>query len=39
MKRKKMSGRSSRKLFTRTARGAHMKNSLHGVPMRGGIRL
>lgn len=39
MKRKKMSGRGSRKLFTRTARGAHAKNSLHAVPMRGGIRL
>lgn len=38
-KRHKMGGKHSRKMFTRTAKGAHPKNSLHSVPMRGGIRL
>lgn len=38
MKRKKMSGRASRGLFTATAKTTHPKNLL-GHPMRGGIRL
>lgn len=37
-KRYKMSGKSSRKLFTRTAQRTHGRNML-GTPMRGGIRL
>lgn len=38
MKRFKMSGKKSRRLFTNTARGTHRKNVNPG-PMRGGIRL
>lgn len=38
-KRHKMGNRSARKLFTRTAKGAHPKNALVSMPMRGGIRL
>jgi len=38
MRRKKMPSRKSKKLFTRTAKKVHKKNTL-GVPMRGGIRL
>lgn len=37
-KRARMSGRKSRKLFTRTAKKVHRRNGL-GNPMRGGIRL
>lgn len=37
-KRFKLGGRSSRKLFTRTADGVHKRNYLTN-PMRGGIRL
>lgn len=37
-KRHKMSNRTSRKLFTRTADRVNRKN-LMGTPMRGGIRL
>jgi len=37
MRRKKMTRRKSRKLFTRTAKRVHRKNGLN--PMRGGIRL
>ena len=36
--RKPMSRKGSRKLFSRTARGGHPKNT-RGAPMRGGIRL
>lgn len=36
--RKKMSKRYSKKLFRRTAKRVHKKNS-YGRPMRGGIRL
>lgn len=40
MKRAKMGRSSSRKVFTRHARGVHKKNLLgSGGPMRGGIRL
>lgn len=39
MKRHKLSRQGSKKSFTRHAIGAHPKNLLHGVPMRGGIRL
>lgn len=39
MRRSKMNGRGSRKLFTRTARGSHPKNNRTQRPMRGGIRL
>lgn len=38
MKRHKMNGKHSRKLFSRTAKGTHPRNMM-GVPMRGGIRL
>lgn len=38
MRRHKLSNNKSRKLFTRTARGHHPKNS-SPPPMRGGIRL
>lgn len=38
MKRHKIPGKASRKMFTRTARGAHPMNH-RGQPMRGGIRL
>lgn len=38
MKRHKMNGQQSRKLFTKTAKGAHPRN-YQGAPMRGGIRL
>ena len=37
-KRRKMSPKGSRKLFTRTAKKTHHKN-VTGRPMRGGIRL
>jgi len=37
-KRSKLSGRHSRKLFTKTARRVHGRN-VHSSPMRGGIRL
>lgn len=37
-KRHKMSGKHSRKLFTRTAERVNPRNML-GSPMRGGIRL
>lgn len=39
MKRSKLSGGHSRKMFTNTARRVHPKNGLSAVPMRGGIRL
>lgn len=38
-RRSKMTKRHSKKLFTRTARRVHKKNSLRVGPMRGGIRL
>lgn len=38
MKRKKLSMKGSRKLFSKTARKVNRKNIL-GKPMRGGIRL
>ena len=38
MKRHKMSGRSSKRLFTKTAQRVHPKNA-PAMPMRGGIRL
>lgn len=38
MKRHKMNGKTSRKLFTKTAKGAHPMN-FREQPMRGGIRL
>jgi hypothetical protein len=38
MKRHKMSGRHSKKLFSKTASRTHKKN-MAGNPMRGGIRL
>lgn len=38
MKRRKMSNRSSKKLFTRTAKRVHPRNG-QGTPQRGGIRL
>lgn len=37
-KRRKMSKRKSKKLFSKTARKVHMKN-VGAQPMRGGIRL
>ena len=37
-KRKKMSRKSSRRQFTRTAGRTHKRN-ISGAPMRGGIRL
>lgn len=37
MKRKSLSRRKSRRVFSKTARRVHKKNSF--VPMRGGIRL
>lgn len=37
MKRRKVSRRGSKRLFTRTAAMVHKKNVVH--PMRGGIRL
>jgi len=41
MRRQKMQSGESKKLFTRTAKGQHPKNttSRSGAPMRGGIRL
>lgn len=39
MKRHKMSGKHSRKLFKRTADHTHKKNMPRRIPMRGGIRL
>lgn len=38
MKRRKMRGKGSRRLFTATADKVHKKN-MYGAPMRGGIRL
>ncbi|WNK13102.1 MAG: hypothetical protein [Microvirus sp.] len=38
MKRHKMSGKMSRRLFSKTASRTHKKN-IQGNPMRGGIRL
>lgn len=38
MKRRKMSGKSSKKLFTKTAQKVHSKNAMDR-PMRGGYRL
>ena len=38
MKRKKMSRKGSKRLFTKTAQYVHAKNA-HAVPMRGGFRL
>jgi len=38
MKRKKMSSKRSKKLFTKTAKKSHKKN-MRARPMRGGIRL
>ena len=38
MKRKRMSKRSSKRLFSKTGSFVHVKNLL-GSPMRGGIRL
>ena len=38
MKRRKMSGRGSRRLFTATASRTHYRN-VKARPMRGGIRL
>lgn len=38
MRRHKMSNHKSRKVFTRTARSVHPKNT-PAMPMRGGIRL
>lgn len=37
-KRYKLPAKSSRKMFTRTAKSVHGKN-VSGMPMRGGIRL
>lgn len=37
--RKKMNGRKSRKLFTKTAKRINRKNGMGLNPMRGGIRL
>lgn len=37
MKRRRLSRRHSRKLFTKTARRTHKRN-VHSHPMRGGIR-
>lgn len=37
MKRKRLSRRHSRKLFSKTARRVHKRN-VHSHPMRGGIR-
>lgn len=38
-KRHKMSKRSSKKLFSRTASHTHKKNVPTRIPMRGGIRM
>lgn len=38
MRRRKMSRRSSKKLFSRTAQYIHPRN-IHQAPMRGGFRL
>lgn len=38
MKRKKMNGKKSRKLFTKTAQYVNAKN-IHSSPMRGGFRI
>jgi hypothetical protein len=38
MRRRKMTRRKSRKLFSRTAKRTHRKN-IRRTPMRGGIRL
>nr|QJB18957.1 MAG: hypothetical protein [Microvirus sp.] len=38
MKRTKLSGKTSRRLFSKTASTTHKKN-VSGAPMRGGIRL
>lgn len=37
--RRKMPKKKSKKLFTKTAKRSHRKNSISGRPMRGGIRL
>lgn len=39
MRRRKMSGKKSRKVFSRTAKRSHKKNAPKRMPMRGGIRL
>ena len=39
MKRKKLSPQKSKNLFRATASNAHIKNSPHLKPMRGGTRL
>lgn len=39
MKRRKMSKKSSKKLFSKTASRSHKKNAPRGNAMRGGIRL
>nr|QJB20243.1 MAG: hypothetical protein [Microvirus sp.] len=39
MRRKKMNGKASRKLFSKTASMSHKRNANRGNPMRGGIRL
>ena len=38
-KRRRLSRRGSKRLFTATASRTHTKNSLQAAPMRGGIRL
>lgn len=38
-KRHKVSRHGSRKLFTKSAKSVHPKNSMNAVVMRGGIRL
>jgi hypothetical protein len=38
-RRKRMSRKRSRKVFTRGAQRVHPRNGLSGRPMRGGIRL
>ncbi|UDN67837.1 hypothetical protein [robinz microvirus RP_143] len=39
MQRSKMSGKKSKRLFTKTASRTHQRNVPRGNPMRGGIRL
>lgn len=39
MRRRRLSRRKSRKMFTRNAVRVHRKNDIHGAVMRGGIRL
>lgn len=39
MRRGRIGGRKSRKIFTRGAQRVHPKNQMLGAPMRGGIRL